>query len=326
MSSKKGRKRKLALTLILLLVVAFLVVLVNPLVKPIPFHLSIRVDPMRLERDVASLLNTDGYRDYTNQRALEQAGDYICEQWRAAHFEVFERAFEYGGNSYRNFSVFYGPEDAPRLVVGAHYDVCGSTPGADDNGSGVSAILELARLLERERPELSHRVELVAYTLEEPPFFRTPQMGSAVHATALKAAGVKVKAMISVEMIGYYSDLPGSQSFPIPGLGLLYPRSANFICVVGNIVGVRLTRSAKALMMGAVELDVRSFNAPFFIPGVDFSDHLNFWKRGFPALMVTDTAFFRNQNYHGPGDTIDTLDFDRMADVIRGLYALVIGL
>jgi hypothetical protein len=206
-------------------------------------------------------------------------------------------------------------------VVGAHYDVCGEQPGDDDNASAVAAVLELARLLERHRPDVAHRLELALWPLEEPPNFRTPAMGSAVHARRLADGEVPVGGMICLEMLGYFSDRPGSQSFPVPGMGLLYPSRGNFIAVVGNGPSWRLTREVKARMDGATELPVRSINAPALVPGVDFSDHFNFWRQGWKAVMITDTAFYRNPNYHQLTDTPDTLDYGRMARVVTGVYA-----
>ena len=143
-------------------------------------------------------------------------------------------------------------------------------------------------------------VELAWWPLEEPPFFRTPHMGSAVHARQLKAAHREVTAMISVEMIGYFTDQPGSQRYPVPALGLLYPSTGNFIAVVGDLSEMGTVRRIKGAMRGASVHEVVSFNAPRWIAGVDFSDHLNLWDQGWHAVMVTDTAFNRNPHYHQP--------------------------
>jgi Zn-dependent M28 family amino/carboxypeptidase len=212
------------------------------------------------------------------------------------------------------------------VVVGAHYDVCGDQDGADDNASAVAAMLELARLLAERRPTVARRIDLVAFTLEEPPFFRTDDMGSAVHARSLRQRGVRVAAMVCLEMVGFFSDRPHSQGFPVPGLSLLYPSTGDFVAVVGNLGSRRLTREIKTRMAGACAVPVHSINAPAVVPGVDFSDHLNFWLEGFPAVMITDTAFYRNPNYHLPSDTAETLDYDRMTEVVKGLYSAVCAL
>jgi hypothetical protein len=129
--------------------------------------------------------------------------------------------------------------------------------------------------------------------------------------------------MISLEMIGYFDGQPGSQAYPAPGLSLLYPTRGNFIAVVGRIQDWAATRRVKAAMRGASGLPVHSINAPALIPGVDFSDHSSYWDEGFTAVMITDTAFYRNPNYHQAGDTVDTLDYVRMAQVVQGIFAVI---
>jgi Zn-dependent M28 family amino/carboxypeptidase len=228
------------------------------------------------------------------------------------------------GRTHHNVLAHVGPETAERLVVGAHYDACEPGVGADDNASGVAGLLELARILALDPPAL--RVDLVAFTLEEPPYFRTPRMGSAIHAGSLREAGVRVRAMIALEMIGFFRDEPGSQEYPAPGLALLYPSRGDFIAVVGCLGQAGLVRQVKRAMAGAMELDVRSISAPRFVPGVDFSDQLSYWNAGYAAVMVTDTAFYRNPHYHEASDRPETLDFARMAQVVEGVHAAVLVL
>lgn len=316
----------LVLVLLLLAIVGGCIVISNP-TGASRFDSKIEVSPQELRRDVAALINSgDGYRNFTNLAALNAAAATIRSEWERAGFEVTEQPFDVAGNAYKNLIISYGPDDAPVLVMGAHYDVCGEQDGADDNASGVAAILALARLLATEKPQVKHRIELVAFTLEEPPFFRTNNMGSAVHAAALAERGVEVKGMIALDLIGYFSDKPGSQMLPLSLLKVVYPTTGNFICVVGDLGNWGLTRSVKKRMKGACGIPVESINAPSSIPGVDFSDHLSYWRRGFPAVLVTDTALYRNPNYHLPSDTIDTLDFDKLAEVVKGLYAVLVGL
>jgi Zn-dependent M28 family amino/carboxypeptidase len=188
----------------------------------------------------------------------------------------------------------------------------------------VAGLIELARLLSRKQPPM--RVELVAFTLEEPPYFGTTGMGSSVHAESLRKQNIRVRAMFSLEMIGYFSDAPNSQHFPVGILGALYPSTGNYIAVVGRLSDWSLVRRTKATMRNASPLPVYSINAPTFVPGIDFSDQLNYWHAGYNALMITDTAFYRNRNYHTAEDTEEKLDYKRMAMVVEGAYAAVVDL
>lgn len=281
------------------------------------------VEPANLEAHVRTLSEKFFPRDHAHPENLERAARYVAEEFARAGGAVSEQTFEAAGKTYRNVSARFGPAEGPRIVVGAHYDAAGELPGADDNASGVAGLIELAYLLGRETPKLP--VELVAFALEEPPYFRSRQMGSYVHAASLKAAGVEVRLMISLEMIGFFSDAPGSQQFPHPSLKSVYPSEGNFIGVVGTVGEAGAVRRVKAAMAGATPLPVYSINAPRSVPGVDFSDQMNYWDAGYDALMITDTAFYRNPNYHGPADTFDTLDYARMAMVVRGVYAAVVA-
>jgi hypothetical protein len=303
---------------VLLLVGAY--VMTSP-VKPRPFASDALADSARLQSDVEALTGLPGFRCFERPDDLDRAAEWVRSALEASGLPVEEQRFDVGGRSFRNFFAHYGPVGAPILVVGAHYDVCGEQPGADDNASAVAGLLELARLLERHRPDVAHRLELALWPLEEPPNYRTPSMGSAVHAMSLAKGNARVGGMICLEMLGYFTDEPGSQYFPAPGMGLLYPSRGNFIAVVGNGSSWGFTRDVKARMAGATELPVRSINAPALLPGVDFSDHYNFWKQGWQAVMITDTAFYRNPNYHQMSDTPDTLDYERLAQVVTGVYA-----
>jgi len=278
-------------------------------------------DPVRLETHVRALAERFSPRGDRNLRNLAAAAGYIADMLRAAGGQVSDQPYSSDGDTYRNVIAAFGPQSEEQVVIGAHYDTFLGFPGADDNASGVAGVLELARLLGADTPRV--RVELVAYSLEEPPHFRTESMGSAVHAASLKAKNARVRAMISLEMIGCFRDERGSQKFPLGLLQLLYPSTGNFIAVVGRIGGGGLVRTVKKAMRGATPLPVRSVNAPGFIPGIDFSDHLAYWNQGYPALMVTDTAFYRNPRYHTADDLPYTLDYRRMALVVDGLAAAV---
>src|SRR5438876_3453997 len=278
-------------------------------------------DPVRLETHVRALSERFSPRGDRNLRNLDAAAGYIADMLRAAGGQVSDQPYSSDSHTYRNVIAAFGPQSEEQVVIGAHYDTFLGFPGADDNASGVAGVLELARLLGADTPRV--RVELVAYSLEEPPHFRTESMGSAVHAASLEAKKARVRAMISLEMIGCFSDEKDSQAYPLGVLKLLYPSTGNFIAVVGRIGGGRLVRVVKTAMRAATRLPVESINAPGFIPGIDFSDHLSYWEHGYPAVMVTDTAFYRNARYHTADDTDDTLDYERMALVVDGLVAAV---
>lgn len=296
--------------------------MLNP-VKVRPRAVEAKADRGRLERDVRALTGLPGFRCFERPDDLHRAARWAKNALMVSGLPVEEQSFGVGAENFTYFVAHYGQADGPVLVVGAHYDVCGEQPGADDNASGVAGLLELGRMLARNKPSLRHRIELALWPLEEPPNFRTPGMGSAVHANSLALRGADVRGMISLEMIGFFSDEPGSQSYPAPGMSLLYTSRGDAIVVVGNGSSWWFTRRVKTRMTGASKLRVRSINGPAFVPGVDFSDHLNFWAQGWKAVMITDTAFYRNPNYHQPTDTPDTLDYDRMADVVTGVYAAI---
>jgi len=277
-------------------------------------------DPKRLEAHVRYLATDCRPRDWSSQTGLAKAGTYIADSLKTSGGRPWQQTFEVRGRAFTNFGATFGPETGPCLIIGAHYDACGDRPAADDNASGVAGLLELARRLGSNPP--SRRVDLVAYTLEEPPFFRTQDMGSARHAASLLAERAEVRAMISLEMIGRFEDAPDTQHIPFP-LTPFYPDRGNFIAIVGRFSDIRLTRKVKGAMRAASPLPVRSLSGPRWIPGVDFSDHHPYWDRGFPALMVTDTAFNRNRDYHTEADTPERLDYRRMALVIQGVDAAI---
>lgn len=282
------------------------------------------VEPARLEAHVRMLSGQLSPRDEAHTENLDRVAAYIKAEFEKANGTVSEQPYEVNGRTYRNVIAQFGPEAGRRIIIGAHYDTAGPFPGADDNASGVAGLIELAHLLSKK--QLPMRVELVAFTLEEPPYFRTPHMGSAIHAASLQQQGVDVRVMFSLEMIGYFSDAPGSQTLPASFLGALYPSQGNFISVVGTFGEGLLVRRVKVAMRGASPLPVYSINSPSLVPGVDFSDQLNYWKAGYDAVMITDTAFYRNKNYHTVYDTPEKLDYRRMAMVVEGTHAAVLAL
>jgi Zn-dependent M28 family amino/carboxypeptidase len=325
----KARFRRIIFSILILFVV-FLAgcwfVITEPVLSVARLEPIAGAEPSRLESMVRALSNSP--RDFSHIENLDRAAALIANELKSAGATVTEQEYRVssanGAGTYRNVVGTLGPDTTDVIVIGAHYDACGPYPGADDNASGIAGLIELARLLAH--ATLSTRVELVAYSLEEPPFFRTSNMGSAQHASLLQQNGTKVRAMISLEMIGYFSDDPTSQAYPAPFLRPFYPSSGNFIAVVGNLRSIGLVRSVKKAMMAGSVLPVYSINAPGWIPGIDFSDHLNYWNSGFPAVMVTDTAFYRNKAYHTAHDTPDRLDYNKMAQVIQGVYQAIINL
>jgi Zn-dependent M28 family amino/carboxypeptidase len=318
---------RLAAARIVLILVAlfaiFILLVVNPTRKKktaIPFSAS----AARLRSHVEMLANTFRPRDYRHLDNLEKSATYIRNVFTATGARVEDQVYSATGSTYRNVVASFGPESDERIIVGAHYDAVSDTPGADDNASGVAGLLELAGLLKDAK--LNTRVDLVAYSTEEPPFFGSDQMGSMVHARSLRSTGAKVRAMLALEMIGYYSDEPGSQSFPFPAMKKLYPDRGNFIVVAGRISDELLTRRIKRAMTSENGVDVYSVNAPAGVAGVSLSDNSSYWNQGYPAVMITDSAFFRNHHYHQASDTPDTLDYERLAKVVAQVAAAVVEL
>ena len=209
----------------------------------------------------------------------------------------------------------------PILLIGAHYDSVFGSPGANDNGSGVAAMLALARRFAGKPAQ--HTLRFVAFVNEEPPYFLTGQMGSFVYAGRCKARGDRISAMISLETIGYFSDAPHSQTYPAPGLGVFYPSVGNFIGFVSNVPSRNLLRRAIALFRKHAKIPSEGAALPAFIPGVSWSDQWSFWQHGYPGIMITDTAPFRYPHYHSATDTPDKLDYDRFALVVSGMEKVI---
>ena len=317
--ARKPRRLLAALAVIVAGTLALAAMLGQPLVTAVP-STPPAVEPARLAAHVKKLSIDFHPRSFDHPANLERTAAYIEAQFKEAGAQVSIQDVMVDANRYKNVVARFGPASGRLLVIGAHYDSHGATRGADDNASGVAGLLELAHLLGKAAP--TRPVELVAYTLEEPPYFRTRPMGSVWHACAVKAAGRDVELLLSLEMIGYFSDRPGSQAYPVGAMKLGYPDRGNFIALVGQFGDFGLSRSVKAAMTGASELPVYSLNAPSIVQGIDFSDHRSYWAQGYPALMVTDTAFMRNRNYHRAGDTFDKLDYKRMAMVVQAVFAV----
>ncbi|MBL56880.1 MAG: peptidase M28 [Flavobacteriales bacterium] len=228
------------------------------------------------------------------------------------------------GKKYKNVIAVFQQEFEETIIIGAHYDVCENQTGADDNASGTVGLLEIARQLKDQK--LKKRVELVAFTLEEPPFFRSEYMGSFIHAKSMKENNRNVIGMICLEMIGYFDDSKNSQEYPIEALKLKYGNRGDFITLVNRINQGEFSSEFTKNYVELSKIKTKKFSGPKSLQGIDFSDHLNYWKFGYSALMITDTAFFRNKNYHQKTDTLDTLDLPRMALVIDGVIETLLHL
>jgi hypothetical protein len=277
----------------------------------------------RLYLDTKFLTELRPYRNYQNIGTLDKVVTYIKEVMIKSGLTVKDQKWIADGKEYTNVIGIYNQGQKRTLVVGAHYDVCGDQPGADDNASAVAGLLETARLLGENRPEIDYSIELVGYCLEEPPFFGTENMGSHVHAQSLYDNQVDVIGMICYEMIGYFSDEPNSQPFPSPELAKIYPSTGNFIMTVGIDKYDSFNKKVRQLMSEGSDIDVHnvSFPSDNSLAGLaSLSDQRNYWKFGYKALMINDTSFVRNPNYHQSTDTIQTLDFDKMTEVVNGAY------
>jgi hypothetical protein len=287
-----------------------------------PFGLT--VENSRLKAHVVKLSEDFFPRSYAHMDNLDRCARYIQDHFKKAGADTSIQEFSAAGKTYQNVIGFFGDKTGARIVIGAHYDARAKTPGADDNASGVAGLIELAYLIGKQK--LNTGIELVAYSLEEPPFFGTQDMGSAHHARMLHDQEVDVKCMIALEMIGYFSSQPGSQSYPIPVLRIFYPSKGNFIAVIGRLGQRKIVKKIKGFMKGAAELPVYSVNTPLMVPGIDFSDHRNYWDYAYDAVMITDSAFYRNREYHEPGDTADRLNYDLMGNVVVQVFEAVKGL
>jgi hypothetical protein len=272
----------------------------------------------RLRAHVAALAGTIGERHLLRPRALAAAADYITETWQAQGYVPQRETYVVNDLTCANLVVTHpGRSRADEiLLIGAHYDTVPGSPGADDNASGVAGLLEITRAMVGIEPELM--VRCVAFTNEEPPFFRSAQQGSAVHAQAARARGERIALMVALEMLGFYDDRPGSQRYP-PLFRWFYPDRGDFLGFVADFRSRQVMRRAAAAFRAACGLPLETCATFRWIPGAAWSDHGPFWRQGYRAFMVTDTAFHRNPFYHTAGDVPGTLDHTRFATAVDGL-------
>jgi len=276
----------------------------------------------RLSATVNHLSAAIGDRSIPRVGSLESAAEYLGSNLRQAGYTVTEHKYSVAGEEVSNVEVSLpGSDSASRaIIVGAHYDSVAGTVGADDNGTGIAAVLELARLLRAAK--LRKTVRFVFFVNEEPPYFQTESMGSLAYARQLRHDGVSVSAMISLETIGFYSDRPGSQKYP-PPLSVFYPSRGDFIGFVGNEESRGLVRKCVRRFRETTSFPSEGIAAPAGWPGIGWSDHWSFWQENYPAIMVTDTASFRYPYYHTVHDTSDKIDFNQTARVVDGVRRVV---
>ncbi len=278
-----------------------------------------------LARHVRVLAEEIGERSAHTYDAVNRAAEYVEREFRALGYDVNTQEYAVGRATYRNLEVSLRGRTRPEeiVVIGAHYDTAEGAPGADDNASGMAAVLELARALKNEPVERS--VRFVAFCTEEPPYFPTANMGSRHYADAAAGRGDRIVGMLAIESIGYYATEPGTQRYPFP-LNLAYPDRGDFIGFVSNLRSRRLLHRAIDTFRRHTQLPSQGAAAPWWVPGVWWSDHWAFWRHGYPAIMITDTAPYRNPFYHTRRDTPDKLDYARLARVVDGLGHVVLEL
>lgn len=279
----------------------------------------------RLQLHVEKLASEIGERNVWRPKALHAAADYIRNSWQQLGYEVRAQGYEAKGVWSENLEIeIRGGARANEIVLtGAHYDSVTGSPGADDNASGIATVLEIARLLSNIEPVRTLR--LVAFVNEESPFFYFSKMGSQVYARAARERNDDIHMMLSLEMLGCYSDQPGSQDYP-PILRWFYPNRGNFIAFVSNLKSRRALREIAGAFATSSSFPFETLASPTFVPGVAWSDQLSFWQQGYQAVMVTDTAFYRYPHYHQSTDTAEKLSYARMARVVEGLAAALAGL
>jgi hypothetical protein len=282
-----------------------------------------------LRSDVQKLAGDIGERNMWHYPQLNAAADFIENSVSRAGLRPRRDTYEIRGQACHNIETEISGANPEIILIGAHYDSVFGSPGANDNGSGVAAMLALARRFANRQPERRltqtpyKTLRFVAFVNEEPPYFLSGEMGSLVYARRCKERGEKISAMISLETIGYFSDAPNSQIYPSRALGAFYPKVGNFIGFVSNVHSRTLLRRAIALFREHAKIPSEGAALPWFIPGVSWSDQWSFWKNGYPGIMVTDTAPFRYPYYHSADDTPDKLDYDRFALVVSGMEKVI---
>jgi len=276
----------------------------------------------RLRAHVYELAGKIGEHNIFHPDALHAAEAYITNEWQQQGYAVHKQAYTVQGIECANLEITCAGNscNSDIILIGAHYDSVLGSPGANDNGSGVAALLELSRLFKKIPAETSLR--FVAFVNEEPPFFYWGKMGSMVYAKAAKERGDPIRFMISLETIGCYRNQQGSQTYP-PLLKYFYPKTGNFITFVSNLRSRRSMRDCVRVFSSVTDFPVQSIATLAIVPGVSWSDHLAFWRHGYKAFMITDTAFYRYPFYHTAQDTPDKLDYAPFAEMTNGLFLML---
>ena len=287
-----------------------------------PLSADERVLEQELRTHVLMLAGEIGERNVDQYDNLQRAADYIRTHFQQSGYTVQAQSFEAAGKVCDNIEVEVRGTTKPEAIVliGAHYDSVKGSPGANDNGSGVAAVLALARRLAQANP--SKTLRFVAFVNEEPPYFQTPEMGSWVYARRSRERGEQITLMVSLETIGYYSEQPGSQQYP-PPLGLLYPSTGNFVGFVSNVHNGAWVRNLIASFRRQAAFPSEGTAIWGGLPGIGWSDHWAFWEEGYPAIMVTDTALFRDPYYHTAQDTPEHIQYESFARVVSGLQGVI---
>ena len=276
-----------------------------------------------LQRTVHVLSSEIGERNVgLKHKSLLKAADYIESRWQSYGLQTSRQTFNVGGLPCSNIEVIIpgGEQSDEVVVIGAHYDSAEGTPGANDNATGVAALLYISEQMAAFKPRRT--IKFVAFTNEEPPYFETENMGSWKYAVRAKKNNESIVAMLSLETMGYYSDQPGSQDYPFP-LSFFYPDQGNFIGFVGNYDSRQLVYDSITTFRQTSQFPSDGAALPNVLPGIGWSDHWSFWQQGYAAIMITDTALFRDPHYHTPDDTIDKIDFRRLAAVTFGMQEVI---
>ena len=275
-----------------------------------------------LRQDVEELAGSIGERNLVRSRGLERAAGFLEASLASAGYAVRRHAYQVDGKSVANLEAELVGSSRPDeiVIVGGHYDSVEGSPGANDNATGAAAVLALARAFAHRSP--ARTLRFLEFVNEEPPYFKTPAMGSVVYASRCRASREKIVAMLSLETIGYYTDEPGSQRYPFP-FNLFYPSRGDFIGFIGNLSSRGLVHDAIRSFRRHARFPSEGIAAPSAIAGINWSDQWAFWQHGYPAAMVTDTAFYRYPHYHTREDTPDKVSYDRLALVVRGLERVV---